>query len=221
MSLSTVRLLKLPSMPASSARCSSGGEMARSVQITAMVEASCGAIIPLPLQMAVMRPSLRPTRTGRLAILMMVSVVQIASAADSGAALSCALSRGSASIIFAFGQPLADHAGRAPSAPTPGATSSTFAVGGAQLHHVLQALGAGERVGVARVDQHRAHAAHRQPPLAVDHRRGLGLVDGQRTAAALQGVSLKTKREVFLERLDAGVQAGEQKTRERLAWETL
>ena len=103
MSSSTVRLLKLPSIDALSACCSIGGEIAASVVTTAIIVASCGAIIPEPLQIAESVTWRRLSEIVREATFIRVSVVRIASAAASGAGVSAATRLGSAARIFSFG----------------------------------------------------------------------------------------------------------------------
>ena len=85
MSPSTVSMLKRrPDGARASASCSAFGVTAASVATRHIIVASCGAIIPEPLQIAAIVALFPPSVTSRAAIFGRVSVVMIASAARSG-----------------------------------------------------------------------------------------------------------------------------------------
>ncbi len=104
MSPSTVRLSKLVSIAAASAAWSGSGRMAQSVTTTAIIVASCGAIIPEPLAIAEIVTSRPSSAKVRWASFTIVSVVRIASAAGSGSGRSASTRRGSAAVIFPSGR---------------------------------------------------------------------------------------------------------------------
>jgi hypothetical protein len=80
------------------------GEIARSVVTTAIIVASCGAIMPEPFAIAEIVTSRPPMSSWRHASFVRVSVVRIASAAGSGTTVSDATKPGTAPITFDAGK---------------------------------------------------------------------------------------------------------------------
>ncbi len=141
----------------------------------------------------------------------------IASAAASGsAAQSRRRGRASRRAASRVGQAHADHAGRGGEHRLRGDLERRAEIARSPPRTSAHALGTGERVRVAAVDRPpraRPRAAAAPSSSRIGAAFALFTV---RHAAAAHGTSLYDQREVLADRLDPGVQPGEEKPRRRL-----